>query len=130
MRKRITTAMKMMRKVGEGVSVSETYMPKPRNGQWSTLHAPIFQAAKMCEDAVPRMFGASNPSPPTRVPMQNPLEPPAVWHQCKTNDIYMSNSADFRKRNQGIELIHPKLAVVGTMSPGSNLFEPAEILNH
>ena len=31
------------------------------------------------------MFRASNPSPPTRVPMQNPLEPPVVWQQCKIN---------------------------------------------
>ena len=46
-----------------------------------------------------------------------------------TNDTYILNSSDFRKRNKVIELIHPEGRVVGTMSPISCVFVPAEMLS-
>ena len=38
-----------------------------------------FQAASTFKHAVAGIFRASNPCAPTRVPMQNPFEPPVVW---------------------------------------------------
>ena len=47
-----------------------------------------------------------------------------------TNDIYISRSSGVSERKKIIELAHPRRNVLGTFSPVSNLFVPAEVLNH